>query len=367
MELFGPHGGTFRRVCARPRCVWHDARMTRRVFIVAFIAAAWIAQASPAYAHAGRTPSVAVDDKAAITEVQPHGAPFRVRVVDGDQDLWLRLQPGNELIVLGSIGEPFLRFAHGSVSANTRSPTAGTDLFGVVPSRPSLNPHAPPQWASVAAGDSYLWHDHRLHALALLSGGGPPRRLGSWVIPLRLNGAPAAITGELRSVAPPQRWFWLAIPVALVAAALALLRLRPGRVPPGASVVATFAVLGVFVARTGRDLYGRPEITTPRYVSIAIGLVLSAFLLERLARGGPGVRSIVVMVAGVVGLVQGSTLAPVFWHGLVLAAIPSWIERSCVALAIGGGAAALLLTFAPSTEEPAEVASGNDSMRRPDH
>jgi hypothetical protein len=341
--------------------------MTKRIFIVAFIAVAWMAQASPASAHTGRSPSVAVDDRASMTEVEPQGAPFQVRVVDGDQDVWLRLQPGNELIVVGSIGEPFLRFAHGSVSANTRSPTASTDLFGVVPSRPSLNPHARPQWASVATGDAYLWHDHRLHALALLSGGEAPRRLGSWVIPLRLNGAPAAITGELRSVAPPERWFWLVIPVALVAAALALLRLRPIRVPPGASLAATLALLGVLVARTGRDLYGRPGITTPRYASIAIGVVLGAFLLERLARGGPGVRSIVVMVAGVVGLVQGSTLAPVFWHGLVLAAIPSWIERSCVAFAIGGGAAALLLTFGPSTDEPADVPSGYGSVGNSDH
>jgi hypothetical protein len=329
--------------------------MSRRVLIVAFIAAAWLAQAAPAYAHAGRTPSVGVDDRATITEIQPHDAPFQVKVVDGDQDLWLRLQAGNELIVLGTLGEPFLRFAHGSVSANTRSPTAGTDLFGVIPSRPSVDPHTPPQWVRVSMGDPYLWHDHRLHALALLSGGGPARRLGSWVVPLRLNGAPAAITGELRSIAPPPRWFWLAIPAAIIVAALFLLRVPRGRVEQAASLVAAVTVVAIFVARTGRDLYGRPDITTVRYLSIAVGALLAVFLLERLARGGSGLRSIAAMVIGVVGLVQGSTLAPVLWHGLVLVAIPGWIERLCVALSIGGGAAALILTFAPSQEGTGEA------------
>ena len=109
--------------------MWHDDPMAKRVFVVVFVALAWLGQTTPASAHAGRSPSAAVDDRACITEVEPHNAPFEVRVVDGDQDLWLRLQPGNELIVIGSIGEPFLRFANGWVSANIRSTTAESDLF----------------------------------------------------------------------------------------------------------------------------------------------------------------------------------------------------------------------------------------------
>jgi hypothetical protein len=349
-------------MCVGSQRVWHHERVSRRIWIVALIAAGCLAQAAPATAHAGRSPSAAVDDRASVTEIQLQHAPFEVRVVDGDQDLWLHLRPGNSLIVLGALGEPFLRFAHGSIYANTRSPTAGTDLFGVVPSRPTLDPHAPPLWAHLSTGDSYLWHDHRLHALALLNGGGPPRRLGSWVVPLRLNGRPAAITGELRSIARPPWWVWLAIPLVIVAASLLLLRLRRTYAAQAAPVVAAVTVVAIFVARTGRDLYRRPEITPARYVSIAVGGVVAAFLLERLARGGAGVRSIVGMVAGVVGLVQGSTLAPVLWHGLVLVAIPSWIERTCVALAIGGGAAALLVTFAPSKEDFGEGEAKYDSI-----
>jgi hypothetical protein len=82
-----------------------------------------------------------------------------------------------------------------------------------------------------------------------------------------------------------------------------------------------------------------------------MGVVLGAFLLERLARGGQGIRLIVAMAAGVAGLVQGLTLSPVFWHGLVLVSIPGWVERTAVALALGGGAAALVFTFADTKGE----------------
>jgi hypothetical protein len=320
--------------------------MARSLIVTLLAGGLLLLLTTAASAHAGRNPAPAVDDRARITAIEPHDAPFEVRVVDGDQELWLRIQPGNELVVLGSFDEPFLRFKNGSVTANTRSPTAETDLFGLVPSRPSLDPRTPPTWWNVAKGNSYLWHDHRLHALALVSPQGPARRLGSWVVPLRLNGGHAAIVGKLWSVAPPALWVWLAIPLAIVVAALALLRFgSAAAVRRSAPLVAAATTAAVVIARNGRDLYGRPQVTTGRYVSIAIGLAVALFILERLLRGGAGIRLVVTMVVGVVALVQGLTLLPSFWHGLVLAALPGWIERCCVAVALGGGIAALVFAF----------------------
>ena len=327
--------------------VWHDGRVLKRALVIACAAAMWMAQPSPAFAHAGRSPLVAVDDQARITEMSPSDAPFRVRVVDGDQDLWLRIQPGNDLVILGSIGEPFLRFEGGWVWANTHSTTAETDLFGLVPSRPSLDPRKPPQWWHVARGDSYLWHDHRLHALALLAGGGPAHRLGTWTIPLELNGSRGLITGDLTSVDPPATWFWSLLSLTVVAGAVLVLRLGDQRLVRRAAVIAAaVAITAVVVARAGRDLYGRPEVTTARFVSIGVGLVLAGIAYERLLRGGLGVKLVVTMIAGVLGIVQGLTLLPAFWHGLVLVAVPAWIERICIALCLGAGIASLIFTFA---------------------
>jgi hypothetical protein len=311
------------------------------------VAAVWIAQPSPAFAHAGRSPLVAVDDQARITEISPPDVPFSVRVVDGDQDLWLRVQPRNDLVILGSIGEPFLRFRGGWVSANTHSTTAETDLFGLVPSRPSLDPRKPPEWWHLAKGDSYLWHDHRLHALALVADGGPAHRLGSWTIPLELNGSRGLITGDLTSVDPPATWFWSLLSLAVVAGAVLALRIGDARlVRRAAPIAAAVAITAVVVARSGRDLYGRPDVTTARFLSIGIGLVLAGVAFERLLRGGLGVKLVVAMVAGVLGVVQGLTLLPAFWHGLVLVAFPVWIERISIALSLGAGIACLIFTFA---------------------
>jgi hypothetical protein len=324
----------------------------KRVFPIAFFTIAMLASPSPALAHAGRSPSAAVDDRARISSIEPTGAPFEVAVVDGDQDLWLRVEPGNELIVLGSIGEPFLRFSDGGVYANSRSSTAATDLFGLVATRPSLNPRTPPDWSRLTSGTTYLWHDHRLHALALIEGGGPPRRLGSWVIPLTINGKKGAITGELSSVAPPARWFWLLLPLAILLAVFALVRSGRLAMRRGVTYLTALTIVAVLTARTGRDLYGRPDVGAARQLSIAVGSVLVAVALERLLRGSWGTKLIVAMASGVIGIVEGLTLLPAFWHGLVLVAVPSGIERLAIALALGGGIASLALTFAGGSFEP---------------
>lgn len=328
----------------------------RRAVVVGFLVIAWLGNSAPAWAHAGRSPSAAVDDRARITSIAPAHAPFEVRVVDGDQDLWLRIELGNELVILGSIGEPFLRFADGAVYANTRSSTAQTDLFGLVPTKPSLNPNTPAQWWRLTKGYTYLWHDHRIHALALVSGAGPPRKLGSWVVPLRIDGEKGAITGELWSVAPPAKWFWLLLPVAIVLAAIALLRFGPSaRARLGLILVAVLTILAVVTARTGRDLYGRPDVTTARQISIAVGVAVALLAMERLARGGWGVKLIVAMATGVVGVVQGITLLSAFWHGPVLVAIPGGLARLCIALALGGGIATLVLTFGGAADRGSEL------------
>ena len=146
-------------------------------------------------------------------------------MVDGDQALWVRLRSGHELIVLGVIGEPFLRIGGSGVFVNTRSPTAQIDKVGGSSVKPSFQRRsAAPRWRRVASGCSYRWHDHRLHALASLGGAGPARRLGSWTIPLRLDGGAAAIRGGLWYRPAPDVWLWLLIPLMFVVGAVVVLR-----------------------------------------------------------------------------------------------------------------------------------------------
>jgi hypothetical protein len=61
------------------------------------------------------------------------------------------------------------------------------------------------------------------------------------------------------------------------------------------------------------------------------------------------------MVAGVLGIVEGLTLLPVLWHGLVLVVFPATVERICVVLSLGGGAASLIFTFSNNGQESSEL------------
>jgi hypothetical protein len=318
----------------------------KRVCVVLFLAAVWLMQPTAASAHVGSSSPVAVDDRARVTSIEPPRPPFEVRVVDGDQDLWAQVEPGNDLVILGTIREPFLHFSHAGVSVNLRSPTAQSDLFGVIPSRtPDLNPRAHPIWQKVSSTTTYLWHDHRLHALALLNGGGTARKLGVWTVPLRLNGRQGQITGELSSLSPPNRWFWLLLSFSIAVSPGLLLWRRTPLVRISGPLLAVVTTVSILVGRAGRDLFGRPDVATARYVSLVVGLILGALALDRLIRGGEETRSFVAMIVGVIGVVQGLTFLPTFWHGLVLAVTPGWVERLCAALSLGGGAASLIVCF----------------------
>jgi hypothetical protein len=338
----------------------------KRLLILASLVIAWLVPSTPAFAHVGTSPPVAVDDRARITSIEPPRAPFAARVVDGDQDLWARVAPGNDLVVLGTIREPFLHFDEAGVFANLRSPTAQADLFGIVPSRPtSLNPGARPTWRKVSGTGTYLWHDHRLHALALLAGG-HEGRLGGWTVPLRLNGRQGQITGELFSVPAPNRWFWLVV-TALIALLPALL-LRRGRASltrVGLPMLAALTTASILVARAGRDLYGRPDVTAARYVSLGVAVGLGILALDRLLRGGKDTKPFVAMIVGVIGVVEGLTLLPTFWHGLVLTALPGSVERLCGAITLGAGTASLILCFAGARAEPRPDASPLPDRRPP--
>ncbi len=65
-----------------------------------------------------------------------------------------------------------------------------------------------------------------------------------------------------------------------------------------------------------------------------------------------------VHAAGVVGAVAAAvslSSTPVFWHGVVISALPAVLARAVCAFAIVAGAAAALLSFLPDFDEPVRV------------
>ena len=311
-------------------------------FVVAL--AVWLLLPAMASAHVGRGPVVAVSDQAKITGIEPLHAPFEARVVDGDQAVWVRLGSGHELIVLGVIGEPFLRIGGSGVFVNTLSPTAQIDKVGGSSVKPSFEQHVAPHWMKVGSGSSYRWHDHRLHALALLGGAGLARRLGSWTIPLRLDGGAAAIRGGLWYRPAPDVWLWLLIPLMSVVGAVVVLRSGNVLLARRATRwLAAVAVVALVVARAGREFYGRPTPAVAGYMSFAVGVIVVVWALYRFLVRSTDYTGLAALVIGVVAAAEAAALLAVLYRPVVLAVFPAWFERTCVALAFGTGVATTLL------------------------
>ncbi len=116
--------------------------------------------------------------------------------------LFLENRTGGPVIVLGSKGEPFLRFRRGRVEANRHSPSwlsarrAETgDAAGVV-----VDASRPPQWRAVSDVPRFGWIEPRAgyptaEPPAAIADAGQPATLRSWSVPLRVGRRNTAVHG----------------------------------------------------------------------------------------------------------------------------------------------------------------------------
>jgi hypothetical protein len=177
--------------------------MSRRRAVAAAATAAVFALAGSALAH----PPTATQSGyvSHVNAVLPNVLGLSANVVGGDA--WLRLSnySGREIVILGSQGEPYLRFHESEVFQNVRSPTAYVNryrgLHARVPATASAS--APPAWQKVADGASYRWRDHRIYWVREEP---PPgvtahpdvvQRVFGWRVPGRVDGRRFTISGIL--------------------------------------------------------------------------------------------------------------------------------------------------------------------------
>jgi len=292
------------------------------------------ALALPATAAAhGRSPTVALDYRVVLAP--GHG--FSVAVLDGDRSLRVRSEDGARVVVRGSLKEPMLRITPAGVWVNASSPTAEADRVG---------PAGRSGWIKVSSGSEYAWHDHRLQP-PRSSAPGPDGRLS---IPLSVNGKPAAISGEFVRVARPAPWPWGLFAVVFGAAVLAALRRKPWRaaltvglgVVAGAAAFVMVTTFAVEDSPTGRVAW--LQVVT----AVVVTAVLAALLIRLHGRARVHAAGVVGAVAAAVSL---SSL-PVFWHGVVISALPATAARAACALAIAAGVAAAALSFLRDFDEP---------------
>lgn len=313
---------------------------TARLLRTTVAAAALLAPAlhpPSALAHAARTNQVASPYEAEVSSV-PRGV--AVQVVDADQRLWMSANPRLTVVVVGLDGEPYLRFSPAGVAENVRSPTVY--LNRAVPAAPPtpLRPKAPPVWRLVTRSHAYLWHEDRLHTLALAPHPAGRADLGRWAVPLVIGGRRGQIAGRLWSrPAPTLLWFWPLVVVVVVAAAVA--RLGDARVNRAvAAGLGSATLAAVVTGRVGRELFGHPSVSAWQVADLVATAAVAAGLFALLARGRTWRTGALLTAAA--GLYQGLVLAPTLTQGYVLAALPASIERAAAAGALAGGAGLLL-------------------------
>jgi hypothetical protein len=134
------------------------------------------------------------------------------------------------VLLEGYDGEPYLRFdAGGGVYRNASSPATylNEERYGAVDVPASAAKAAAPRWERVAHGNTYAWHDHRIHWMstidppAVRAATDRPHHVFDWSVPERAGDRPLAIRGSLDYRPPPRSSFDPVLIAPVVALALA--------------------------------------------------------------------------------------------------------------------------------------------------
>ena len=175
---------------------------------------AGLAVPAPAAAHfkSGR---LSTDFEARVGSFRPPAPGVRARVLDGDLRLELRVPPWRSIVVLGLLGEPFLRFSATGVEANLASPTASSAR--VIEAADTVSSAG----GDVAPRES--WTRARLArgtvrpVPIVRDPSTQARAVANWSIPLVVDGRRTTLVGSEWYASGPSPWPWFVAGALLVA------------------------------------------------------------------------------------------------------------------------------------------------------
>ena len=295
---------------------------------------AWVVLlAGPAAAD----PAQPGDVRSEVVRLTPDVPGVEAGVVGGDSFLRLRVDDGIEVVVLGYEGEPYLRIrSDGTVEVNDRSPARwlNENRLAAVGLPPTADAAAEPTWRRIGSGGETAWHDHRTHWMAA-SRPDPPER--DWSVPLLVDGRPATIEGRYVYSPPPPAWPWWTGALVFAAAIIPLGRRHR---PVAAGSVMTAGGLAVAVGLELRRLPGGGQggVAAVTLGLLAIAGAIAAWRIRRAAFAGAFLAG-----AGAALLAYSLPRLDVLRHAVLVTDLPAWTDRLSVALALGSGAAAVVL------------------------
>ena len=262
------------------------------------------------------------------------------RVIDGNRKLELTVRRPHTVVVEGYGGEPFLRFDRSGVSVNERSLTAVTNKLTERGATPALDEGARPRWQLISRSHQFAWHDHRL---ALVPGSiARTGRVGTWSIPVRVNGAPLRVQGGLWHHPGAPWWPWLILLFAAVGAAVAVAVRGSSRLQRS-TVYVCVAVAGTafVVASSG---FALAHSTPGTWVSVSLPFVVAAIAIAVFVLR-PELRYAVAAGVGLVVVAESLGQSKVFLHGYVISVLAAPVARGAVALALLGGLVASIVAL----------------------
>jgi hypothetical protein len=325
-----------------------SGRWRRRLAGAAAAAAVLLlATAGPAGAHITGTNATPTNYRTRILAVSPPVAGLKVRVAEAGGTLELVNRTGEQVVVLGSGLEPYLRVGpDGGVEENRRSPTWLASLpRGSRPRSARVGAAAPPDWHRIGGGARVVWHDHRTH----WSGPDPPRVrqaprrrqvvVPRWQVPLRVGERTVLVAGEVVWVPGSSPWPWVALAGGLASVVAAAGRARRWRVAVVAALLV--AVASDVVHTVGGALASVVPVLVKVYASSiwAMAWVLGAAVAYRLLRGRDSEAEVYLLLAVGLFFAFASGLADVFTLGRsqVSTALPLVVARGTVAVSLGLG------------------------------
>ncbi len=243
----------------------------RRTLLVATAALVWVGVAAqPASAHSVSGVS-ATNFQTTLRSVSPTVPGLEVKVVEAGSRLQAENRSGQELLVLGYKGEPYLRVGPEGVFQNKLSPATYINASrkgGTPPPEAEQAKVGDTDWEKVSSEPIARWHDHRIHWMGNIN---PPEVRNDpdkrhvikmnandpqWSVPMRLGTQDIAAKGDLVWEPGPSPLPWFALIVASLAVVVVLGR-RPGWAASLAMVTAVllavdaFHVLGLGLANAG--------------------------------------------------------------------------------------------------------------------
>jgi len=328
----------------------------RRTLLVATATLLWLGvAAAPASAHSVAGVS-ATNFRTTLKSVAPAVPGLEVAVVEAGSRLEVENRTGQEVVVLGYKGEPYLRIGPDGVFENKLSPATYINRSrqgGTPPEAAEKAKIGDTDWEKVSSEPLARWHDHRIHWMGNLN---PPEVRNNpgerhvikmsqddpqWAVPMRLGAQEIVAKGDLVWEPGPSPLPWFALILASLALVVVIGRRAawgPGLAAVTAVLLAVdvFHILGLGLANAGTLGFRLTKsITQSPYEPLA--WIIGILAIVWLRRGRPDGLTLAAIAGLQIALLGGVSDISALSRSVVPFGFAAALARVAVALSAGLG------------------------------